>query len=144
MRHYRQKGFGFIELLVTIAVIGILAGIIFASTLVAKTKARDERIKSDVIQLRLKIESDFSATTNYNVSFSSASSLVSSGDYQTLQTDIVNVGGTGALTVVANPWPDPTAYALYGRLTTNNLYFCVDSKGLVREDVADNTQISCP
>lgn len=60
-----QKGFTLVEMLVVIAVIFILAGVIYANLAEARKKARDTDRFSDISQLELAIEAFASANGRY-------------------------------------------------------------------------------
>ncbi len=48
MKHKKQKGFTLIEMLVVIAIIGLLSSVIFASLKIGKTQANDARRLQDI------------------------------------------------------------------------------------------------
>ena len=58
----RKKGFTLIELMVVIAIIGIVASVVTASLLTARKKGRDGRRVADMNQLKTALE----LYTNYN------------------------------------------------------------------------------
>ena len=60
-----KKGFTLVELLVVIAVIGILSLIIFASLGGAKAKARDSRRQTDILQIELALEANYLDVQKY-------------------------------------------------------------------------------
>ena len=142
----KNRGFTLIELLLVISIIGLLASMILLSLSSARNKSKDTRIGSDIRQLRIQIESDNAGQSNYGVfpagsSFNSATSLINSGNYATLTTDIS--ANNGALTVVTNGASPVTAYALYGTLNTGK-YFCTDSLGNTNLAATTNTTVVCP
>ena len=60
-----KKGFTLIELMVVIAIIGILTAIITANFTTAKSKARDAKRVSDIAQLQLVLEQYFDKNSEY-------------------------------------------------------------------------------
>lgn len=52
----KKEGFTLVELLIVIAIIGILSSVVFASMNVARQKARDARRVSDIKQIQLALE----------------------------------------------------------------------------------------
>lgn len=61
----KQKGFTFIELLVVITIIGILASIVMVATGGTRARARDVRRKVDLKQIRLALESYYNMNRKY-------------------------------------------------------------------------------
>lgn len=62
----QHKGFTLIELLVVIAIIGILSSTILVSLGGARAKARDARRQSDIRQMTLAMELDYSDDERYS------------------------------------------------------------------------------
>ncbi|OGI45523.1 hypothetical protein A2121_02065 [Candidatus Nomurabacteria bacterium GWB1_40_6] len=67
MKSNNKKGFTLIELLVVVAIIGLLASVIFSSLGSARLKARDTQRKSDVHQITLALELYFNTYGSYPV-----------------------------------------------------------------------------
>tara|TARA_Y100000310_G_C20586452_1_gene765657 strand:+ start:259 stop:753 length:495 start_codon:yes stop_codon:yes gene_type:complete len=65
-RDKSSKGFTLIELLVVIAIIGILSTTILVSLGGARSKARDAKRKSDIRQITLGMELDYSDDDKYS------------------------------------------------------------------------------
>ncbi|OGE78207.1 MAG: hypothetical protein A2751_03560 [Candidatus Doudnabacteria bacterium RIFCSPHIGHO2_01_FULL_46_14] len=61
----KRKGFTLVELLVVIAVIGLLASVILVSLNSARVKARDARRKADMYQLGLAIQLYYDANGTF-------------------------------------------------------------------------------
>jgi prepilin-type N-terminal cleavage/methylation domain-containing protein len=137
----KLRGFTLIELLVVIAIIGLLATIVLLSLNSARSKGNDTRIISDVRQLRVQLETDYTGNGGYMASFTGANSLLTTGNYSTLTADITKTGS--AFNVVGtSPY---AAYALYGRLLSNpSLYYCMDSAGKTNVTSATNNTVTCP
>ncbi|MCL4400330.1 type II secretion system GspH family protein [Patescibacteria group bacterium] len=113
-----KSGFTLIEMLVVIAMIGLLSAVLLVALGPSRKKAQDTRIISDLNQVRNLME------VNYNPSTGSYSSPYGSLNYTNLQNDIANNGGSlQASTTVSS-------YVYYSRLSSSpSSYYCVDSNG---------------
>jgi len=66
MTRKKSRGFTLTEIMVVIAIIGILAGIVFVAMGPARKQAKDTRIKSDMLQLRNLAENFYLDEGNYD------------------------------------------------------------------------------
>ncbi|OIO46923.1 MAG: hypothetical protein AUJ31_00760 [Parcubacteria group bacterium CG1_02_39_15] len=66
MTHQKGKGFTLIELLVVITIIGILSTMVLVSMGGARSKARDAKRESDIGQIVLAMELDYSDDEHYS------------------------------------------------------------------------------
>jgi prepilin-type N-terminal cleavage/methylation domain-containing protein len=126
-----KKAFTLIELLIVIAIIGILAGIVLVSLTGALKKAKDSRIQGDLQQVRQVAGMIMSDSGNYDTLCSASTSLnISHPNYatqlNTIQTDIrTQQGGTLTLTCYGSG----NDFCVSARLVSTTTYYCVDSQG---------------
>ena len=112
-----NKGFTLIEMLVVIAIIGLLSSVVLVALGPSRNKAKDTRIISDVNQARVILETKYDASAG-------AYTYVAT-DYTALTTDVANNGGT----LVVQPVPGSgNIYAVSSALVSGGFY-CVDSTG---------------
>ncbi len=145
--HY-TKGFTLIEMLVVVAVIGLLSSVILTALGPAKDKAKDSRIIQEVNQVRSLAE------TFYNGNYDILPNLPSITDIQdqnlkSLSDDITLQGGM--LSIIKSPAP-AKAYATFSSLnsklgTSDNpqiQYYCVDSVGHSVTTLIEPSSYTCP
>ncbi|MEA2112967.1 MAG: type II secretion system protein [Patescibacteria group bacterium] len=61
----QQKGFTLVELLITVAIIGILSAVVLTSMSGARNRAKDGRRISDIKQIQLALELYYDINTSY-------------------------------------------------------------------------------
>ena len=120
---FKSRGFTLVELMIVIAIIGLLSGIIITSLTGSKGKSRDARRISDVNQIQLALEQYFDRCGDYptalntslnngcpsGIALSSYISVVPKDpSTNTLYDYVVNNGTT------------PTDYVIHTKLETSN------------------------
>src|SRR3989344_7205426 len=126
----RSAGYSLIELLMYIAIIGILAALILLGVLAARSKAADARIRNDIAQLRWEAEIVFDSQGANFTGWSRYHSV--SDQVEILLADIADaLGGTGAATVLDG---DSDSYCVSAPLVSaSNRHYCVDHRGTFEE-----------
>ncbi|MEK9194698.1 MAG: type II secretion system protein [Patescibacteria group bacterium] len=128
-------GFTLIEMLVVIAVVGILSAAVLASLGPARTKAKDSRIISALRQVQAVAESYYDG--DY-----SGLSVANPAQMTTLASDIT--ANQGTLTVSLSS--DELNYAAEADLACGSTWYCVDSNGNAKQygTDPDTTAGVCP
>ncbi len=120
-----------IEILIVIAIIGILASLIFAAVSTSRSKGHDARIRSDVSQLRYLAESVYD-TQGANYSAWSAHASVVTAIPQLLDDIDENSGDTAGspyVTVIRDS--QVTNYCISTPLRAQvGKYYCIDATGV--------------
>jgi prepilin-type N-terminal cleavage/methylation domain-containing protein len=111
----KNKGFTLIEMLVVIAVVGILSATVLTALGPARNKGRDARIRSNISQIAAVAEAKFDGNRYPDPTDSDISALIS-------DTNKYN-GGSGATYS-----PSGASFAAWSPLASGG-YFCVDSTG---------------
>jgi general secretion pathway protein G len=111
----KNKGFTLIEMLVVIAVVGILSATVLTALGPARNKGRDTRIRSNISQIAAVAEAKFNGNQYPASSDSDISALIS-------DTNKYN-GGSGATYNATG-----ASFAAWSPLASGG-YFCVDSTG---------------
>lgn len=113
-----NKGFTLIEMLVVIAIIGLLSSVVLVALGPSRTKAKDARVISNMNQVQVLEETLFNNGTYTTLSLTAEPGL-------SLENDVkANNGNTGITIIGAG---GAAAYAAYTSLSSG--YYCVDSKG---------------
>jgi general secretion pathway protein G len=131
----KNKGFTLIEMLVVIAVIGILSATVLTALGPARNKAKDTRIISALSQVMSVAETYYSGTyTGLTVSNPS--------QMGPLTTDITTNSGN----LVVNVSGDGRSYAAYSALASDSTkYYCVDSAGTSKSENSNpGAATTCP
>ncbi len=142
-----RKGFTLIEMLVVVAVIGILSSVLLNALGPAKQKAKDSRIEQELSQVRDLAETLYDG--DYDALESLPKTNILNQNLKALSDDITLQGGELVIRK-ANP---ALNYVAYSRLnlttgTSQNpqtTYYCLDSTGnssLTTTDLSGRT--SCP
>ncbi|MEK7542694.1 MAG: type II secretion system protein [Patescibacteria group bacterium] len=120
-----KGGFTLIEMLVVVAIVGILSATVLSALGPARSKAKDARIISGLNQVRAIAE------VIYNSSGGTPYDGLSNthNDIKGVVTEISNNNGELFISVNSTK----TAYAAYSKLASDNLkYYCVDSNGVAK------------
>lgn len=66
MKHrHNQAGFTLIEILVVVAIIGVISGVVFTALSQARLKGRDSKRKGDLVQLQKALEIYYNTNSGY-------------------------------------------------------------------------------
>lgn len=132
-REYKEAGFTLVEMLVVIAIIGILSATVLTALGPARNKAKDARIISELNQIRAIAETVYDGSyIDFNqdqleVAKAGADILKNGGNLQIRFSE-------GALN-----------FAAYSQLPSNNSsFYCVDSLGTAKEGPEPSDTGSCP
>jgi len=127
-----QKGFTLAELIVVIVIIAVLASIVMISVAQYIGKAKDARIKSDMVNIALAMAACFSSNGTYQ-SYNGSPACFDNTIYvsSALKADITSANGNNGGVLVENN--SATAYCLSTQLASDdNVYVCVDSIGVTK------------
>lgn len=142
-----EKGFTLMEMLVVIAIIGILATVVVVGVNKSREKSRITRIQSDIQQMKLQLESDveppkldYASIPDITGCTSPCVPTATAGSaYENLIADAEKNG--------VKDWSIVLGSKLYyvAAKEPNDLWYCVDSSGNTteRSTVPDNS-IPCP
>lgn len=133
MKCKNKKGFTLMELLVVVAIIGILAAIVLVSLNSARNKGKNAAIKAQMAQLR-------SAGEMYNEDNSGFTGWCANAEEGRISQGAIDAGGTGyACNDTAAAWA--AGIALVG---TGSGSWCVDSTGASKPAALPAAATACP
>ncbi len=132
-----QAGFTLVELLITIAIIGILAATILSSLNDARTSGIGAKIQGEMDSIAKRAEIEHTSAGHYDMVCGS-NSVTQSAVITGL---IASINTLASSTVVCNS--DTTEYA--ASVPINYTYWCIDSAGAKKEiPNALTTELACP
>jgi prepilin-type N-terminal cleavage/methylation domain-containing protein len=126
MKNKNKSGFTLVELLVVVAVIGLLAAVVAVSTTAAKSKGADAAAKRDLASIR--IQANLYYTNNSNA-YGAITALCSAGMYSadTIMANAITHATTNSTAIACNTGPTDQIFAVAVTLKTGTGYYCVDS-----------------
>lgn len=135
-----KTGFSLVEMLVVVAIIGILSAAALVALGPSRDKAKDARIVSGVQQARAIAEVLYDPLSSSPYS----KVKVSDSDISKVKTDVDGQGGS--LTIL--PASPTTAYLIYSKLNIKDggstVYYCADSVGTVKMTQTVPSGSTCP
>ncbi len=142
-RKWQIAGFTMIELLIVMAIIGILATLFVASYPNARKRARDAQRQSDIKQYQTAIERH--ANSNNGIFYNSAGTVNIQTKYAILGVPSTSPDDPSAGTAHYQYNGTATQYTLWAKLEadTTNPYYIVCSNGLVGQKNVAPTDSTC-
>jgi len=152
-----KKAFTLIELLIVIAIIGILAAVIFVSLNTARKKAQDTQVKSDLTSLSqaleiVKIDRALTATA-WTYVVDNTSSVTDANISRWTDTATPGTGNRLVSKLPVNPFggqyyikvDSSSDYWLLSRLNSSTSYYCIakGSASIVNSDSASGALTAC-
>ena len=127
-----KKGFTLVELIVVIAIIGILASITLVSLTSSQDTAADAKVKTELGQLRSTALLSFTNNSNVytNVCQETAVETILGDTFA--ETGSGNVIGEGVVPALVNDsycYDTASSWIIAKELSSGNIWWCIDSTG---------------
>jgi len=134
MKYKREKGFTLIELLVVIAIIGILSSVVLSSLNIARGKAANTAVKSNLQGIRSQAEIIYDGNGEDYTDVCADSVVINE-----IESAILAGGDTGGTVANrCNSTGDAWAANVMLKVAEEaNIYWCVDSLGNAKGEAAE-------
>lgn len=147
-----KKGFTLLELLVVVAILGILSAVVMTSLSSAKNKGNDASTKAQLSKIRDWAEQYYQNNNNYSTFCSSATIGLPSTDIPSLlakssgAASFVSTLGTPGTATTIICHESPNGWALAAPLKSEAGYWCVDVLGFSgkRTNPLAASALACP
>lgn len=136
-----------IELLVVVAIIGLIASLAYVNVRDSQLKARDSNVRENLLGVLDAAEFQIGETvTNYDFVCDEADGTLSnSGDFGRLENAIMQNNGGNMVKCIEGPDPSKTGFAVSSPLLyLRGKHWCVDSRGVSKVIDSEITTYQCP
>lgn len=149
MKKCNNRGFSLVELLISIAIIGLLSTIVLNNVSDSRARAYDSKVRQQLANFRTAAEMYF--TNQEPNSYGPAVASCTSGIFNNFESE----KGTPGIYIAEGNLPlntqtacraDNDSYAIKASLYSGTQYWCVDNKGSNRliDGTVDGPSLFCP
>ncbi len=146
----KKKGFTLVEMLVVVAIIGVLSSILLTSLEPARLKAKDAKIIQEVNQIRNIAEALYDGDYDALEEVNENTNVINNPNLKILYDDIKNFGGQ--LVIKKSSLKNARDFVAYSKLNTlvgeepdlRVNYYCVDNRGRAVFTVNEPQTAQCP
>jgi len=139
----KTKGFTLVELLIVIAIIGILSSVVLSNLSGARTKAYDAKVQAQLSNIRQSAEIYYISNVNYGAStgYCNVGMFADTASGMSNLTISVNYP-VGENTILCNS--KGTSWAVSDNLASSTTYWCVDNTGASKLETTALSTTSSP